>query len=43
MRILIAVAAALLSTASLAFGQSETQRYLYLSTPDAAQVEALAF
>src|SRR5678810_1094813 len=28
-----------LSIATLAFGQSQTKRYLYMSTPDAAQKE----
>ena len=37
MRILISATTILLSVATLASGQSETKRYLYLSTPDAAQ------
>ena len=37
MRIHISVVAVLLSIATLASGQSETKRYLYLSTPDGAQ------
>src|SRR5215471_13722176 len=39
MSLLITLAAILLSVASLAAGQSETKRYLYMSTPDAAQKE----
>ena len=40
MRVLTSLIAILLSAASLAFGQSETKRYLYLSTPDGAQKQA---
>jgi outer membrane protein assembly factor BamB len=39
MRYLTSLLAILLLSATLAFGQSETKRYLYLSTPDAAQEE----
>ena len=42
MRTLIAVTTLVLSAATLAFGQAETKRYLYLSTPDAAQEEGRA-
>ena len=42
MRILIAVTTIFLSIATSAFGQSQTKRYLYLSTPDAAQREGRA-
>src|SRR6202171_1576314 len=37
MTMLIYFLAAFLSIATLAFGQSQTKRYLYMSTPDAAQ------
>ena len=42
MRILLSVTTILLSTAALACDQSETKRYLYLSTPDAAQTQGRA-
>ncbi len=39
MNLPISFIAIFLSVATLAFGQSQTKRYLYLSTPDAAQQE----
>jgi hypothetical protein len=39
MRTLISLLAIVLSAATLAHGQSETKRYLYMSMPDAAQKE----
>lgn len=39
MNVPISFMAIFLSVATLAFGQSQTKRYLYLSTPDAAQQE----
>ena len=39
MRLLASVLAVFLSVGTLAFGQSETKRYLYLSMPDGAQKE----
>ena len=37
MKLTISLLAIFLSIATLAFGQSQTKRYLYISTPDAAQ------
>lgn len=42
MRLLISCLAFCLSLSTLAFGQSETKRYLYMSTPDGAQKEGRA-
>ena len=39
MRTLISLLAIFLSAATLAYGQSQTKRYLYMSMPDAAQKE----
>src|SRR4051812_37634514 len=39
MNIRISLLAIFVSIATLAFGQSQTKRYLYISTPDAAQKE----
>ena len=39
MKAILSFAAAFLALGAAAFGQSETRRYLYLSTPDGAQTE----